>query len=482
VSKVAADQITFPTGNVLWVDKNGNDGEGARGKGALPFLTIQAAINAAVAGDLVLVRPGTYSEVITCKDGVSVRGLDQRTCVISYTGAATATVVTLAESMHFSGFRMALSPSAGVTTGISMPATTNATSMVQQIRQAASPTGSGSVRGFVISGTGVGTPEHRAVEYSVLMGAGAAQSAVEVTGTGTSFLKSSVFAGGTGIGLKVGAGTTVHCTLNRCTGTVRGIDVAATASLTIDLGTTYNEILNLGTLYRDQNVYGRSNFTAVVGPTTSDDTTKGYAPGSFWLDTVSGTLYTCASAEAGTAFWSFIQTPNNDVGDDRPGEFFLGDLLSYAGSANQTASEIQYARVWLTAGIALKAMVFFQDAGGNPARDVRMGLYSQTTPTDTAGVPVTRVAQTANWDTQAADNGKFVRVVLTADYTITVSGYYWIALITDSTSLSFASTAVARTNLWPVRRETGATTVLPATAGTLSNPTSALLYCAASET
>jgi len=110
-----------------------------------------------------------------------------------------------------------------------------------------------------------------------------------------------------------------------------------------------------------------------------------------------------------------------------------------------------------------------------------MGIYSQTTPTSGSGVPVTRVAQTNSTATAAGNNGIFVAVSLTADYAVTVSGYYWLAFITDSTSLAFAATAVARTGLWPVRRETGATTVLPATAGTLTNPTSALIYCAASE-
>lgn len=47
--------------NSLIVAKNGNDGTGARNDWAKPFLTIQVANAAAIAGDIVIVFPGSYS-------------------------------------------------------------------------------------------------------------------------------------------------------------------------------------------------------------------------------------------------------------------------------------------------------------------------------------------------------------------------------------------------------------------------------------
>lgn len=52
------------TGLTLWVDSvNGNDGTAVSGDQAKQYLTLEAASNAAQAGDLVMVRPGIYTPV-----------------------------------------------------------------------------------------------------------------------------------------------------------------------------------------------------------------------------------------------------------------------------------------------------------------------------------------------------------------------------------------------------------------------------------
>ena len=51
----------IPTGNLLWVDGvNGNDSLAVRGRLTVQFKTLAAAKNAAVAGDTIIVMPGTY--------------------------------------------------------------------------------------------------------------------------------------------------------------------------------------------------------------------------------------------------------------------------------------------------------------------------------------------------------------------------------------------------------------------------------------
>lgn len=66
--------IPLLTGKVVWVDSvHGNDSTGVRERFDLPFLTIFAAVTAALSGDVVYVRPGSYSEANNIgKNGVSV--------------------------------------------------------------------------------------------------------------------------------------------------------------------------------------------------------------------------------------------------------------------------------------------------------------------------------------------------------------------------------------------------------------------------
>lgn len=64
---------TALSGKQVWVDSvNGNDATGARGRRDKPFLTVQAAITAATAGDVVNVGPGIYTGTITLKNGVNI--------------------------------------------------------------------------------------------------------------------------------------------------------------------------------------------------------------------------------------------------------------------------------------------------------------------------------------------------------------------------------------------------------------------------
>jgi hypothetical protein len=69
--------VDFPPpilgGNQLWVDAvNGNDSTGTPGQAEKPFLTITAALAAAVSGDTVIIRSGVYEESITLKNGVDL--------------------------------------------------------------------------------------------------------------------------------------------------------------------------------------------------------------------------------------------------------------------------------------------------------------------------------------------------------------------------------------------------------------------------
>lgn len=161
-----------------------------------------------------------------------------------------------------------------------------------------------------------------------------------------------------------------------------------------------------------------------------------------------------------------------------PGEVTLGGILDYPSSGGPSASEIQYARVFLTAGQVYDRMKYFQESGGNPTRNVNLGIYDQATPASPTGTPDTRVAETGSTATASGDNGTYVTVNLTTPYTVTTTGFYWLSIISDSVSVKYAVSLTYRQNFLPTRREAGTGSTLPATTGTLTNASSAVIYVA----
>jgi hypothetical protein len=97
------------TGNTLWVDKVfGNDGTAVSDRQDLPWLTVGAALTAAVTGDTVRVRGGTYTESgLTVPAGVACVG-DGLLNTIVGDASATADIFTLAAGSLLQGFRITL--------------------------------------------------------------------------------------------------------------------------------------------------------------------------------------------------------------------------------------------------------------------------------------------------------------------------------------------------------------------------------------
>jgi hypothetical protein len=166
-----------------------------------------------------------------------------------------------------------------------------------------------------------------------------------------------------------------------------------------------------------------------------------------------------------------------------PGTLMFGTLLDYPSAGGASAGEVQYVRLRLPAGLDLKGMVTFIESGGSPNVFVRMGLYDQVDPADQNGDPNNRVAQTLAVSTQGTAN---VFVSLPFDggnYVVPVTGFYWLAIVTDSPNLKFAVSATHRSNFLPVRHETqpGQVSTLPSVSTNPTNPVSAVVYVAAEE-
>jgi hypothetical protein len=163
-----------------------------------------------------------------------------------------------------------------------------------------------------------------------------------------------------------------------------------------------------------------------------------------------------------------------------PQRLFLGHLMSYPfkGGVN-SASDLQYTRIWIPKGITIIEMECFVEEVAGAGSNMRMGLYDQVTPTSNTGVPNNKVGETAVIALTGADEGKFKLVALTSSYLVPTTGFYWTAMITDKTQTKFAVSDTFRAGYLPRREESGTGTTLPATASGLSNPQSATVYVAA---
>ena len=157
-------------GNVVRVDSvNGNNATGARG--GKPFLTVQAALAVAVAGDVVWIGPGTYTPAagLVPAAGVSLRGLDRTNCVIEMAGVVADTVLlTMAENSLVADLRLNLSSAQHHTlTGVLFTGTTSDTSALRDCALYVDNDGAGvgvsNVYGIHATGSGVETREIVAV-------------------------------------------------------------------------------------------------------------------------------------------------------------------------------------------------------------------------------------------------------------------------------------------------------------------------------
>jgi hypothetical protein len=221
---------------------------------------------------------------------------------------------------------------------------------------------------------------------------------------------------------------------------------------------------------------------ASVDPTASNNASEGYEVLSRWTNSVTVESFTLVAFSGSLALWR--QDSNvPGAGKQTPKEHFLdGNLLDYGqvGGHPLGASEIQYSRVWLTAGLDIDRIRIFIDSGGAANRYVRAGLYDQTDVLDSTLDPNDKLEESA----QTATDGivGYADLPLGSTVSITVTGYYWIAFVASSTSIKFTVTGtIYRQDLIPRRDETTTDVVLPATASGLTNPQADLAYASAVE-
>lgn len=70
-----ASKVSIDDGRILYVATTGNDSTGTIGDLSKPYLTIEAAVSAAVSGDLIYVFTGTYNLTTTASAGIAKDGV-----------------------------------------------------------------------------------------------------------------------------------------------------------------------------------------------------------------------------------------------------------------------------------------------------------------------------------------------------------------------------------------------------------------------
>jgi len=169
--------------NLLWVDISGSDTAGTRERFDKPYASIGGALSAASAGDVVVVRPGTYEEAITMVAGVSVVGMDRDKCILKkYSGGYA---VTMADNCAFENMSIDINTSNGVSFGT----TTAGTSAIRHVR--VTSTG-GNASGITITGGPVPAVNLRDCFGFALVG-------LQLASTSTTRVQDCRFSGFTGI-------------------------------------------------------------------------------------------------------------------------------------------------------------------------------------------------------------------------------------------------------------------------------------------
>lgn len=113
----------FTTNNTLYVDANyGNDGTATADDPALPWQTFSAALAAAAASDLIIVRPGTYTGSFIVSQTQFIHF--EPGAVLSNTGATTILTLSGASTIYISGrLRIDGTGGPGSTNGLSIQTT-----------------------------------------------------------------------------------------------------------------------------------------------------------------------------------------------------------------------------------------------------------------------------------------------------------------------------------------------------------------------
>ena len=263
-------------GNVLVVDQvYGNDTEAAADPFNKPFLTIQAALNKATAGQCVFVQAGVYNESLVMPDNVSLQGVAAQAVVVQRLNVTSdTTLITMGANCRVDTLTANLSSSANVNLiGCDFPSGTSITAKLRNSIWTVTSTASGSptiigVRSAGTSSTAYSSPN--AIQRStinVISSSTGISRGIYVTGANRFAVRDIVvFARGTGTNI-VGVETTNASA-------VCEIKTTTISGALYDINQAAGSIVLSSTDLVNHNANGNSFTTVTAAPATTYGVTK----------------------------------------------------------------------------------------------------------------------------------------------------------------------------------------------------------------
>lgn len=314
--------------NLLWVDISGSDTTGTRERFDKPYASIGGALSSASAGDVVVVRPGTYEESITMVDGVSVVGMDRDRCILKrYSGGYA---VTMADNCAFEHMSIDISASNGVSFGT----TTGGTSAIRHTRITAA---GGNASGITISGTPAPGQNWITCDHVDVVGSGLSNAFLH-NSAGTVNLRDCF--GYALVGLQVASTSTTRAQDCRFSGFSGLYITDSTATLYVDQSTRWSSLVNAGggTLASDMIHLLRSSGNNTELQLNSGGYLSSSADLTFSssLLAVTGTLSIDGNANANRFDGLFVGDLTGDVTGSVLGNV-TGDLVGTSSFADEAA-------------------------------------------------------------------------------------------------------------------------------------------------
>jgi hypothetical protein len=159
---------------------------------------------------------------------------------------------------------------------------------------------------------------------------------------------------------------------------------------------------------------GKNNVTATVNPTTTDDASDGYAPGSIWENTTTGRVFICVGNTTNAAVWRElvqVQTGNKII-PEATNTVDLGDPAT------------RFQDLWLSGSISAFQNLSVGGTGlitGNATLNADLSVAGNTTLTGTLGVTGNTTLQNLTVNGTTAINGNITLGDATTD-TISYTG------------------------------------------------------------
>jgi hypothetical protein len=157
----------------------------------------------------------------------------------------------------------------------------------------------------------------------------------------------------------------------------------------------------------------QSNLDAEADPTVNDDTTLGYAAGSYWVNVTTGVEFYCHSATDGAAVWQprYQRPPIRSAKLIRPANMIDGSLSTISVIRSYVPILVEYERAATAWGIYLGTT--------QAATEVKSALYDLAAD----GGPGTKLSDMSAID--CSSGGTALKTIAWA-YTWPRVGLYWV--------------------------------------------------------